>query len=413
MVARRWTFAVTVLAAAAVARADPTSTTRPSLVCPACGTGSPAAVIPHPSQATLPVQRAADLRHDGMAWVPGGTFDMGIDDPRFADAGPVHPVRVDGFWIDRTDVTNDQFARFVAATAYVTGAERRPDPALFPGVPADKVVAGALVFTRPAGPVSLADPSGWWRYVPGADWRHPEGPSSDLAGRGDHPVVDVTWVDAVAYATWAGKRLPTEAEWESAARGGVPHRLYVWGDDLHPGGRSMANTFQGHFPDVDTAEDGFAGTSPVRAFPPNGFGLYDMAGNVWQWCGDWYDPATYCRQVAAGGVTVDPHGPERAGEDPTDPGVAKRTMRGGSFLCTDQYCGRYTLGSRGSGDPDTPMNHVGFRCVANGPGPTTRAVVGGGVEASTTAAAQAASPGTRCWIDGHPPVDSDHVTTGP
>ena len=347
--------ATAVLIGAAVCCAD-----GPPAACPACG------VIPtiaHPAAATRPTTNpAAAADHAGMAWIPGGQFAMGTDDPRFTDAAPVHPVRVAGFWIDKTDVTNAQFARFVAATGYVTVAERKPDPATLPGVPADQLVAGAVVFTRPPVPVPLDDPSQWWRYVPGACWKHPEGPASDVRGRDDHPVVEVAWSDAVAYAAWAGKRLPTEAEWEFAARGGLDAKPFVWGDAVHPGGKPMANTFQGHFPDADLATDGFTGTSPVGSFPPNGYGLTDMAGNVWQWCADWYRPDAY--RSAGPGVTVNPHGPDR-GFDPDEPAVPKRVQRGGSFLCTDEYCGRFAVGSRGKGDPDTPLSHVGFRCAAS------------------------------------------------
>ena len=302
-----------------------------------------------PQPATRPVAAA----HAGMVWVAGGPFAMGNEDPKFADAGPVHPARVGGFWMDTTDVTNDQFAAFVHATGYVTVAEQRPDPRQLPGLPADQLVPGSVVFAKPDGAVALDDPGRWWRYVPGANWRHPEGPATDLAGRGDHPVVDVAWPDAVAYAKWAGKRLPTEAEWEFAARGGLDRQPYVWGDVYQPAGRFMANTFQGHFPNANSMADGFANTSPVHAFPPNGFGLYDMAGNVWQWCDDWYAPDAY----------------RGSADHPGD----ERSMRGGSFLCTDQYCCRYRVGTRGHGDPDTPLCNVGFRCVADGTPPATNA----------------------------------------
>jgi formylglycine-generating enzyme required for sulfatase activity len=353
------------------------ATTRPGVVvrsCPACGTGlslghflhAPAAAPPAATQPVVATGNKNDAQseHAGMVRIPGGTFWMGSDDPRFPDASPVHQVQLDGFWIDRTDVTNAEFEKFVNATGYVTVAEKKPDPASMPGVPPQLLVAGAVVFTKPANAVTLDDPSQWWRYVPGANWRHPQGPSSDLRGKENHPVVDIAWEDAVAYANWAHKRLPTEAEWEYAARGGLDRKRYAWGDEFNPAGKFMANTFQGHFPDNNTAEDGFRETSPVGSFPPNGYGLYDMAGNVWQWCSDWYRPDYYATLTAADSKAVasNPKGPDN-GYDPDEPQVAKRIMKGGSYLCTDQYCGRFMPGSRGKGDPDTPLNHVGFRCV--------------------------------------------------
>ena len=356
-----WLWAVAV-AAPAVA-APPVATSQPA-VCPACGTGLSRSNFMTKATTPAPASAAADpqpAKASDMVHLPSGTFWMGSDDPRFPDAGPVHQVKVDPFWIDRTDVTNAEFARFVEATKYVTVAEQKPDAASMPGVPAEALVAGAVVFAKPAGPVALDDPGQWWQYVPGASWRHPDGPSSDLHGRENHPVVDIAWPDAVAYARWAGKRLPTEAEWEYAARGGLDRQPYVWGESFSPNGKPMANTFQGHFPDRNTAEDGFAGTSPVGSFPPNGYGLYDMAGNVWQWCSDWYRPDTYFAE--AGALTINPTGPTTS-LDPAEPNIAKRVMKGGSYLCTDQYCGRFMPGSRGKGDPDTPLNHVGFRCVS-------------------------------------------------
>jgi len=299
----------------------------------------------------------------GMAWVPGGEFSMGSEEPQFRDARPSHRVRVDGFWIDRTEVTNAQFAKFVDATGYVTVAEKAPRAEDFPGAPPENLVAGSVVFAPPPGPVPLDTHFRWWTYVKGANWRHPEGPASDLKDRENHPVVHVAWQDAQAYAKWAGKRLPTEAEWEFAARGGLDRKPYVWGDDFKPGGKFMANSFQGHFPDKNNAEDGFAGAAPVGSFPPNGYGLYDTAGNVWEWCADWYRPDYYARLAAAGDkVATNPQGPPDS-LDPQEPGVPKRVMKGGSYLCTDQYCSRYMPGGRGKGEPDTGTSHVGFRCV--------------------------------------------------
>ena len=311
----------------------------------------------------------------GMGWIPGGTFSMGTVDPTreicggsdpMPDARPIHRVYVDGFWMDATDVTNEQFARFVAATKYVTIAERKPRAEDFPGADPAGLVPGSVVFTPPAKPVPLDNPLVWWRYVPGANWRHPEGPASTLEGREHHPVVHVAYADAAAYAAWAGKRLPTEAEWEFAARGGRAGELYPWGNALQPGGKWMANIFQGDFPYHNTGLDGFTGTSPVGSFAANPYGLYDMAGNVWEWCNDWYRPDTYELQLrgANGGAVRNPQGPPQSDSyDPAESGVAKRVQRGGSFLCTDQYCTRYLQGSRGKGAPDTGSNHLGFRCV--------------------------------------------------
>lgn len=286
---------------------------------------------------------------------------MGSPYEPFEDARPLHAVELDGFWMDSAPVTNAQFARFVAATRYVTVAERKLDPRDFPGVPPDKLVPGALVFHSPPGPVPLDDVSQWWAYVPGANWRHPEGPGSDISRRANHPVVQVCYEDAVAYARWIGKRLPTEAEWEYAARGGLTQLPYVWGKEFKPGGKFMANTWQGHFPDSGKSEDGYDRTSPVHAFPPNRFGLYDMAGNVWEWCSDWYRPDYYA--VSPG---KNPQGPPDS-FDPAEPGIPKRVQRGGSFLCTDQYCSRYMPGGRGKGAIDTGASHVGFRCVLSPP----------------------------------------------
>ena len=273
----------------------------------------------------------------GMVWIPGGEFSMGCLDPRdlphggpdaMADARPIHRVRVDGFWIDRVEVTNDQFAAFVQATGYVTVAERTPTAAEFPGAPAENLVAGSVVFTPPSQPVPLDNHYRWWSYVKGACWRHPEGPSTSIEGRGSYPVVHVAYEDAEAYARWAGKRLPTEAEWEFAARGGLAGQPYAWGDAFQPDGRWMANTWQGQFPLKDTTEDGFAGIAPVAQFPPNGYGLHDMAGNVWEWCSDWYRPDGYVPIAAEGGVAHNPRGPSSS-FDPAEPGQAKRVHRGG------------------------------------------------------------------------------------
>ncbi|MGH7495814.1 MAG: formylglycine-generating enzyme family protein [bacterium] len=307
----------------------------------------------------------------GMVWIPGGEFFMGAEDPRahmhggpdaMGDARPIHRVYIDGFWLDQTEVTNEQFERFVRATGYVTVAERTPRPEDFPGAPPENLVPGAVVFAPPDHAVQLNDHYQWWSYVKGASWRHPLGPGSDLKGRGDYPVVQVAYEDAAAYASWAGKRLPTEAEWEFAARGGLSRKIYAWGDELNPGGKWMANTFQGQFPTQDQAKDTFHGLAPVAQFPANGYGLYDMAGNVWEWCSDWYRPDYFEQLAAAGGVAHNPPGPDTP-FDPSEPMEKKRVHRGGSFLCTEQYCTRYMVGTRGKGETNTGTNHVGFRCV--------------------------------------------------
>jgi formylglycine-generating enzyme len=303
----------------------------------------------------------------GMVWIPGGEFSMGGTET-MPDAQPTHRVRVDGFWMDRTEVTNTAFAEFVRATGYRTVAERGLKPEDAPGVPPEKLVAGSVVFTPPRHPVPLDDSSRWWSYVERASWRQPLGQPAGLAGRERYPVVHVAYEDAEAYARWAGKRLPTEAEFEFAARGGLAGRKYAWGDEMRPGGRWMANTFQGHFPDDDAGEDGWRGIAPVASYPPNGYGLYDVAGNVWEWISDWYRPDAYALAAASGQVAVNPTGPP-SGADPTEPGVPKRVQRGGSFLCSSTFCTRYLVGSRGRGDVSTGTNHLGFRCVRSAPRP--------------------------------------------
>jgi formylglycine-generating enzyme required for sulfatase activity len=308
----------------------------------------------------------------GMVWIPGGEFSMGAAElPGMNDVGmqatrdsrPIHRVRVNGFWMDATEVTNAQFAEFVAATGYVTVSERTPSAEDFPDAPPENLVAGSVVFSPPEHAVPLNDHFQWWSFVHGASWRHPFGSDSTIEGKEQYPVVHIAYEDALAYAKWAGKRLPTEAEWEFAARGGLTGQLYPWGNEFMPDGRVMANSHQGHFPDHDTGEDRFAGIAPVAQFPANGYGLYDVGGNVWEWVSDWYRP-DYYTQLAASGIAIDPHGPDSA-FDPDEPGQPKRVHRGGSFLCTDQYCSRYMVGTRGKGEVSTGTNHLGFRCVSS------------------------------------------------
>jgi formylglycine-generating enzyme len=308
---------------------------------------------------------------NGMVWIPGGEFSMGAKDlpgmnmvgmQATKDSRPVHRVYVDGFFMDKTDITNAQFAEFVKATGYVTIAEKNPSAADFPGVAPENLVAGGVVFAPPDHAVALDDNNEWWSYVKGANWRHPTGPRSSIKGKENFPVVQVAYSDAEAYATWAHKRLPTEAEWEFAARGGRAGELYVWGDQFTPNGKWMANTYQGHFPNQDAGSDGFVGLAPVAQYPPNQYGLYDMAGNVWQWTSDWYRPDYYSRLAQTGSAARNPTGPDTP-FDPEEPSEKKKVHRGGSFLCTDQYCSRYMVGTRGKGEVSTGTNHLGFRCV--------------------------------------------------
>ncbi|MDX2038844.1 MAG: formylglycine-generating enzyme family protein [Isosphaeraceae bacterium] len=319
--------------------------------------------VPNPSEvrpATRPSDdppKAPGPNPPGMRWIAGGRFSMGCDDPEMGDARPWHEVTVRGFWMDETEVTNAQFAEFVKATGYVTSAERALDPKDFPGIPKQDLAPAGVTFSPPDRPVPLDNHLAWWRLVPGADWRHPEGPHSNISGKENHPVVHVSWEDAAAYAKWAKKRLPTEAEWEFAARGGADRLPYIWGTEMNPGGKALANTWQGRFPVENTLADGHRLTAPVKSYPPNAFGLYEMAGNVWEWCADWYRPDYYRLSPS-----VDPQGPSDS-YDPQEPGVMKRVQRGGSFLCSDQYCKRYNPGSRGKGDHASGANHVGFRCV--------------------------------------------------
>jgi sulfatase modifying factor 1 len=294
---------------------------------------------------------------EGMVWIPGGEFYMGDEDIPGADE--IHLVYVDGFWMDKHEVTNEQYAKFVSATGHKTVAEKIPDPKDFPDVNELKHLKPfSIVFKKPEpGRYNLATHQGWWDIQYGASWKHPEGPQSTIKGRENHPVVHISHDDAVAYCKWARKRLPTEAEWEFAARGGLNRKKYPWGDELKPDGKWMANIWQGKFPLENTKEDGFEGTAPVGSFPPNGYGLYDMAGNAWEWCADWYQVRYYEESPER-----NPQGPD-SGFDPMEPGVPKRVQRGGSFLCAENYCTRYLVGARGKGEVTSAQNHCGFRCV--------------------------------------------------
>lgn len=314
-----------------------------------------------------PAEFQDDERLAGMVWIPGGVFVMGNNDGA-PDEAPRHPVAVDGFWMDAMEVTNRKFQKFIEATNYVTTSERKPElRSIQPGSNLEQV-AILEEFNRPGSICSLPlssreeiDPEkgaySWWQYVPGANWKHPEGPDSSIQDRMDHPVVHLSWLDVQEYCRWAGTTLPTEAQWEYAARGGHEGRVYPWGNKRNPSGKWLQNIWQGEFPVQDTAEDGFGSTAPVGSFEPNDYGLYDMSGNVWEWCLDYYHP-TYYRDSPL----RNPRGPARS-FDPQEPGIIKRVQRGGSFMCSDQYCIGYRVAARMKGEEDTGAFHTGFRCV--------------------------------------------------
>lgn len=320
--------------------------------------------------ATFPDTRPEGPAPAGMVWIPGGEFTMGSNDAELAwpEEQPAHRVRVHGFWMDTTEVTNTQFAAFVEATGYVTDAEKAPVleeimAQVPPGTPPPKpedLVPGSLVFNPVGKDLGDCRALEWWSWTHGAYWLHPEGPDSDIATRMDHPVVQVSWNDAVAYCAWAGKRLPTEAEWERAARGGVDDAPYVWGNGAPTDTLVKCNSWQGAFPQKNTAVDGYVRTAPVGHFAPNGFGLYDMAGNTWEWCSDWLDMTLYLNRSRT--LVVDPQGPEKS-FDPERRYEPLRAQRGGSFLCHDTYCWRYRPSARQGSTPESGMSHVGFRCV--------------------------------------------------
>ncbi len=310
---------------------------------------------------------------ENMVLIPGGVFNMGARNPQFAraDEYPVHKVKVDSFYMDTHSVTNAQYKKFVEETGYLTTAERAVNweelkKQLPPGTPKpeDKLLApSSLVFTPPNHEVGLENVSQWWNWVQGANWRYPQGPGSSIEGMDNYPVVHISWEDATAYAKWAGKRLPTEAEWEYAARGGMDEFIYPWGNELISQGKPKANSWEGNFPNFNSRRDGFELLAPVGQYPPNGFNLFDMAGNVWEWCSDLYH-YEYYKTFQPDGIADNPAGPQTS-HDPMEPGVSKRVIRGGSFLCNDSYCSGYRAAARMKSTEDTGMSHLGFRCVVS------------------------------------------------
>lgn len=318
---------------------------------------------------SIALPKRGEKAREGLVFVPGGTFRMGSD-AHYPEEAPVHRVSVDAFWIDETPVTNAQFHRFVDETGYITFAELTPKASDYPGALPHMLKAGSLVFKQPGGKVDLKNWSQWWAFVFGANWRRPYGRGSWIKGLDDHPVVHVAYPDAEAYALWAGKQLPTEAEWEFAARGGLDGKEFAWGDELTPGGRHMANTWQGDFPHENLRIDGYERTSPVKAFPPNGYGIYDMIGNVWEWTSDWYGSKHTEDVKKACCIPHNPHGPrEDQSYDPSQPKIRipRKVLKGGSHLCAPNYCRRYRPAARHAEPIDTSTCHVGFRCIVRGP----------------------------------------------
>jgi formylglycine-generating enzyme required for sulfatase activity len=314
-------------------------------------------------------REATGASRSDMIWIPGGTFRMGSE-RHYPEEAPVHRASVDGFWMDRAPVTNREFRRFVNATGYITFAEIKPRAEDYPGALPEMLKAGSLVFTPPKHPVDLQDWGQWWQFKFGANWRRPGGPRSTNSGLDEHPVVHVAYCDAEAYAKWAGKELPTEAEWEFAARGGLESAEFAWGDEFTPGGRQMANTWQGAFPHRNLEADGYDRTSPVMAFPPNGYGLHDMIGNVWEWTSDWWSTRHEADAPKACCVPSNPRGgPEDASYDPCQPAIRipRKVLKGGSHLCAPNYCRRYRPAARHAEPVDTSTSHVGFRCVIREP----------------------------------------------
>jgi sulfatase modifying factor 1 len=320
---------------------------------------------------TTNIQPSDSISTEGMVLIPAGRFSMGASDQEGrTDEYPQHMVEVKSFWMDATEVTNAQFKKFIDATGYITTAERKPDweelkkqlPEGTPKPPDSVLVPSSLVFTPPSQEIALNNSAQWWTWVKGASWKHPQGPGSSIAGKENHPVVHISWEDANAYAKWAGKRLPTEAEWEFAARAGMNNQPFTWGGEPVERGKAKTNIWQGNFPDRNLVTDGFARSAPVRSYSPNAYGLYDIAGNVWEWCSDWYNAGYYAE--CASKTISDPAGASSS-YDPEEPTVPKRVVRGGSFLCHASYCASYRVSARMKTSPDTGLEHTGFRCVRN------------------------------------------------